>query len=138
VKYILDTNVWSRYLRDRGEDRSLRQRVDACLSDCQLSAVVLMELEYGAEKHPEIPVFRHRVEYLRARVPRIICFDEDAAAVAGWLRAHLANLKPNAQPIGSYDVLLAAQAISTKTTLVSANTSEFSRIPRLRLENWQG
>ncbi|MDR1817311.1 MAG: PIN domain-containing protein [Puniceicoccales bacterium] len=50
MKYIPDTNVWSRFMRERDEDRLLCQRLEEHLGDCYLSTIVLMELEYGAEK----------------------------------------------------------------------------------------
>ena len=39
--------------------------------------------------------------------------------------------------IGPYDILLAAQALAAALTLVTANTNEFQRVPRLTVENWQ-
>jgi tRNA(fMet)-specific endonuclease VapC len=39
-------------------------------------------------------------------------------------------------PIGPYDVLVAAQARQRDALLVTANTSEFARVPRLKLEDW--
>jgi tRNA(fMet)-specific endonuclease VapC len=38
--------------------------------------------------------------------------------------------------IGELDCLIAAQALSMKLPLVTNNTSEFARVPNLRLENW--
>ncbi len=40
-------------------------------------------------------------------------------------------------PIGPYDVLLAGQALALSLILVTNNTKEFSRVPGLRLEDWQ-
>jgi tRNA(fMet)-specific endonuclease VapC len=40
------------------------------------------------------------------------------------------------KPIGAYDLLIAGQALSHKATLVTANSSEFSRIRGLRLLDW--
>jgi tRNA(fMet)-specific endonuclease VapC len=89
-----------------------------------------------ARRNEDIPVFRQRIEILRKRVIRVLPFDDAAACVSGWARAFLANLKPNAQPIGAYDVLLVGQAISEGAVLVSANITEFQRLPMLALENW--
>jgi len=46
-------------------------------------------------------------------------------------------MRPNAQPIGHYDVLLAGHAIALGATLVSHNTREFMRVPGLAIEDWQ-
>ncbi len=109
--YLPDSNVFSRYLRGRPGDARLCDRLEASLAGCRLSAIVLMELEYGAAKQSSIPAFRER--------------------------AHLAGLKPNAQPIGPYDALLAGQALALGAVLVTHNTREFMRVPGLSAEDWQ-
>jgi len=45
-------------------------------------------------------------------------------------------LKPLGIPIGNYDVLIAAQARRRGLTLVTANVSEFGRVPGLVVVNW--
>jgi tRNA(fMet)-specific endonuclease VapC len=137
VIYLPDTNVWSRYLRDRREDAVLCDRVEFHFNDCRLAAIALMELEYGAAKRPDIPAFRDRILQLQALFPEVIPFGSAAAYHAGYVRAHLAMLRPNAQPIGPYDALLAGQALAIGATFVTQNTTEFSRVPGLACENWQ-
>jgi len=39
--------------------------------------------------------------------------------------------------IGPYDVQIAAIALTNNCTLVTHNTSEFSRVPGLVLEDWE-
>lgn len=135
--FLPDTNVFSRYLRDRAEDAALCDRLEHSLFNCRLSAIALMELEYGAAKRPEVAVFRERVARLKMIFPRVEAFDEAAAHHAGFVRAYLANLKPNAQPIGAYDVLLAGHARALGAVFVTQNIREFSRVPGLGVENWQ-
>lgn len=53
------------------------------------------------------------------------------------MRAFLANLKPNAQPIGAYDTLLAGQALALGAVCVTHTVNEFSRVPGLNVKNWQ-
>lgn len=134
--YLPDTNVFSRYLR--GEDERIKAKLEANLRFCRLSAVVLSELEYGAAKRPDLPVLRMRV----ARLCEIIADEADYtcadAVVYSVVRAHLARLKPNAQPIGPYDLMLAAQALRLGAVLVTHNTAEFARVPHLVVEDWQG
>jgi tRNA(fMet)-specific endonuclease VapC len=59
------------------------------------------------------------------------------AVFYGAIRAHLAQLKLNALPIGPYDLMLAAQALRLGAILVTNNTSEFTRVPHLSVEDWQ-
>jgi len=131
-----DTNVISRYLR--GRDRKLKERLLVALEDCRLSTIVLMELEYGVAKRPDIPGLRSRLGLLREMFPAVAGFDEEAAFHAGQARAHLATLRPNAQPIGAYDVLLAGQVLALGATVVTHNTAEFSRVPGLGVEDREG
>lgn len=137
MTYLPDTNVWSRFLRDRREDAALCDRVEANLRDCRLAAIALMELEYGAAKRPDVPAFRERILQLQSLFPEVVPFGSAAAYHAGYVRAHLATLRPNAQPIGPYDALLAGQALAIGATFVTHNSAEFSRVPGLACENWQ-
>ena len=133
--YLPDTNVFSRYLR--GEDERVKLRLEAKLRFCRLSSVVLSELEYGAAKRPNLPTPRTRVRRPREILGEeadYVCAD---AVVYGGVRAYLARLKPNAQLIGPYDLMLAAQALRLGAVLVTHNAAEFARVPQLLLEDWQ-
>ena len=61
-------------------------------------------------------------------------FDIAAAAEAARIRA---ALEATGKSIGPYDLLLAGHARCLGLTLVTNNTSEFSRVHGLSLENWQ-
>lgn len=61
-------------------------------------------------------------------------FDDRAAEEYSLIRPHLTGL---GQIIGANDLLIAAIAVSNGMMLVTHNTSEFSRVPRLTLEDWQ-
>jgi tRNA(fMet)-specific endonuclease VapC len=49
------------------------------------------------------------------------------------VRQHLEKI---GRPIGSNDLLIAAHALELGSTLVTDKVREFSRVPRLRIENW--
>ncbi|MBK8476579.1 MAG: PIN domain-containing protein [Opitutaceae bacterium] len=132
--YLPDTNVYSVFLRQK--DERLFGHFNALLPSIVLSSVALMELEYGAAKSG-LCVHRTRVDQLVAMLGGAIAFDANAAREAGRIRAYLARLRPNAQLIGPYDVLLAGHALSIGATLVTANRREFDRVPGLTVESWQ-
>lgn len=134
--YMPDTNAWSRYLRGRREDRVLLDRLEQHVGELVLSAIALMELEYGAAKRPDVPAFRTRVERLRENFS-VAAFAEDAAFHTGAVRAQLATHRPQAQPIGPFDNLLAGHAIALNAVFVTHNTGEFRRVAGLRVEDWQ-
>lgn len=133
--YLLETNALSQLLR--GRDRGLLGRARANLLDCRLSAVALMELHYGAARRPDIPAFAERLKVIRQMFADVEPFDEVAALQAGRVRAYLSTLKPNAQPIGHYDVMLAGHALSLGAIVVTHNVDEFKRVPGLVVEDWQ-
>jgi tRNA(fMet)-specific endonuclease VapC len=135
VIYLPDTNVFSRYLR--GIDAGIKAKLEANLRFCRLSSVVLSELEHGAAKRPDVPAFRHRVQKLRVLIADEADYTCADATYYGFIRVHLARLKPNALPIGPYDLMLAAQALRLGAVLVTNNTAEFARVPGLGTENWQ-
>lgn len=130
--YLLDANVCITLLR--GTDPLLLQRINAKLpGDIALSSIVLAELSYGAALSKQ-PVLEQANVDAFARPYVCLPFDEAAAKVTGNLRAQLRKL---GTPIGPYDLMIAAIALVNNLTLITHNTSEFSRVPGLPLEDWQ-
>lgn len=76
---------------------------------------------------------RLRVDQLRQQFVSI-SFHDLAAEQCGFLRAHLASL---GMPIGPNDLMIASIALAHNLILVTNNTSEFSRVPGLLVEDWQ-
>jgi tRNA(fMet)-specific endonuclease VapC len=63
----------------------------------------------------------------------VLEFDHEDAKRAGEVRAILAT---RGTPIGPFDVLIAGQAKARNRTLVTNNSSEFSRVAGLQTEDW--
>ena len=133
--YLPDTNVFSRYLR--GEDPGIKEKLEGNLRFCRLSSVVLSELEYGAAKRAEVPAFRARVIRLRQLMTAEVDYTCEDAIFYGAVRAHLGRLRPDAQPIGPYDLMVAAQALRLGAVVVTHNREEFACVPGLVCEDWQ-
>ena len=97
--------------------------------------MVVTELQYGVCRcAPEYRAANQRmVDELRTNYVSIP-FDDAAAIAAAELRALLAA---TGQPIGPYDLLIAAIARTHGLTLVTNNRSEFERVPGLTLADWQ-
>lgn len=133
--YLLDTNVLSRLAR--GIDHAIADKVARHVDDCVVSAVTWYELEYGAARSPEPVKSRQRLALVRAIFPFVRAFGEDEAAEAAAVRVYLEILRPNAQPIGPHDVLLAGHALALGAVVVTHNVREFTRVPRLVVEDWQ-
>lgn len=130
--YLLDTNVCVRYLN--GRSLSIRERLQATnVEDIVLCSVVKAELFYGAMKsnNPQ-RTLANQQQFLSLFVS--LPFDDKAAAIYGRIRATLAT---QGTPIGSNDLQIAAIALAHDLTLATHNTGEFSRVPGLRLEDWE-
>lgn len=131
MKFLLDTNICIYVIKQK--PISVKQRFQAAnSSDMGISIVTLAELEYGAAKsqNPE----RNRKILTTFCVPfEIVGLSEEDARILGNIRA---NLERRGLPIGSYDLLIAAQALSRSLTLVTNNVREFQRIEGLIIENW--
>jgi tRNA(fMet)-specific endonuclease VapC len=128
MTWLLDTNtIIALFKREPDVWRQVEARdPDACA----ISSIVAHELYYGAFKSQRRAENLARVDGLRLAV---IEFDSDDARASGEVRA---MLDLAGTPIGSYDVLIAGQALSRQLTLVTRNLREFERVPGLRLERW--
>lgn len=133
--YLLDTNVLSRLAR--GVDKQITEKVAKHVDDCILSSIAWYELEYGAARSSDRVRSAERLTLLRSVFPFVRVFGEEEAGEAASVRTYLETLKPNAQPIGPHDVLLAGHALALGAVLVTHNVREFSRVPRLAIEDWQ-
>ncbi|KXF78261.1 twitching motility protein PilT [Paramesorhizobium deserti] len=128
--YLLDTNILIAALKGQP---AVRERLESLsLSNMRLSAIVLGELELGAEKSAHGERSRARLAALVERLP-FVGLDAEATRQYGRVRA---LLERHGTPIGANDTWIAAQALAIKATLVTDDQREFSRIPDLPLENW--
>jgi tRNA(fMet)-specific endonuclease VapC len=129
--YLLDTNICIYIINNN--PRTVVEKIKQLKpSQVKLSAISIGELEYGVSKS------RNRERNRNALVGfvsgfDILPFDDNDAEVFGIIRA---ELEKRGQVIGSYDMQIAAQAISNDLILVTNNTREFERIKKLKLENW--
>ncbi len=131
MRYLLDANAVIALLNDTTSPIARRIRRYAP-RDIGISAVVIHELYYGAFKSQRVDTNVTRVDGLQFPV---LEFDQEDARHSGEIRAHLAS---KGMPIGPYDVLIAGQAKARKLTLVTHNTTEFQRVPGLKVEDWKG
>jgi tRNA(fMet)-specific endonuclease VapC len=134
LSYLLDTNTWIAFLRWQNPGvltRLKRHPADEIL----LCSVVVAELWFGAERSD--PARRSNniklVDELVAKYASLP-FDDLAARDYAVIRSHLAN---SGQLIGPNDMMIAAIVRKQGVTLVTNNTTEFSRVPGLSIEDWQ-
>jgi len=130
LRYMLDTNLCIRVLRDRPQ--AARARFNAEADALCISTVVLAELLHGAGKSAKPVENRCEVERFAARL-EVLAFDAEAAAHAAEIRT---TLERQGQVIGAYDLLIAGHARSRGLVVVTGNLGEFSRVAGLRSEDW--
>jgi len=132
MRFLLDTNVCVDYLN--GRHPSVIDRIqEADPADLATSAVVAAELRYGAE-HSRHPRRNHaRLDVLLAELA-VLDFDPAAAKAYAGVRQRLEN---RGEPIGPYDMMIAAHALSLGLVLVTDNVREVRRVRSLKIENWR-
>ncbi len=129
MKYLLDTNAVIALISRRNRiDRRVRDERPNAFG---LSAIVAHELYFGAFKGRRTRETLVRITGLGFE---LVAFEEADARCAAEARALLAAA---GRPIGPYDLLIAGQALSRDLTLITHNTREFSRVPGLRIEDWE-
>ncbi len=128
--YLLDSDVCIALLRGRA---GVLTKLAAIPPDsCAISSISVYELFVGVAKCQQPERERAKIEALLGSL-QVIEFDQIAAECAAAVRAQLESV---GTPIGSYDTLLAGQALAEGLTLVTANVREFSRVSGLTIENW--
>jgi len=130
--YLLDTNIISHAIRDL-KGNCHRKIVEADQKMICTSIIVAAELRFGILKRGASTLFS-RVEDFLSRIS-VRPFDGDADRAYAEIRV---GLERTGQPIGANDMWIAAHALSLDAILVTDNTTEFSRIAKLRIENWIG
>jgi tRNA(fMet)-specific endonuclease VapC len=122
MKFLLDANMIIKVSTGVGE--KLLARVAECdEGDMVTSSIAFAEAAYGSLNNKPPPV-----EQLRAFVEEVpvLSFDYKAALAYATLPFKRA----------SYDLLIAAHALSYDLILVTDNEKQFADVPGLRVENW--
>lgn len=131
--YLLDSNVWIGLVRRSSAALASRFQAMAPSADIRVCSVVCAELWYGCARSAKPAANRAALKALIAPFSSLP-YDNAAADHFVTIRCHLEAL---GQPIGPYDLQIAAIALANVCTLVTHNTSEFNRVPGLVIEDWQ-
>lgn len=134
MNYLLDTNAVVALLRNKPTGVRERYRQAEAAGDyLAVSSVVLFELWYGVAKSSQVRENTDRLRVLLSGAMDLLDFDDEDAETAGHIRA---TLEKSGTPIGAYDLLIAGQAVRRELAVVTANTSEFARVPGLDWVDW--
>ena len=129
--YLLDSNICI-YIINQSPKQVVNHIKKLKIHQIKLSSISLAELEYGVSKSRNREKNRNALINFASAFD-IVEFNDNDAEVYGLIRA---ELEQKGQVIGPYDMQIAAQALTRDLILVTNNTAEFVRIPKLKLENW--
>ena len=131
MKYLLDTNICIYIIKNKPQS-VLNRFLSIPNTQFAISSITVAELFYGVAKRqfPE----KNEIAIKNFLLPlTILSFDENAAEYFGKIKA---NLEKKGTPVGGFDIMIAAHAISENLTLITNNEREFNRIEGLKVENW--
>jgi len=129
-RYLLDTNILSDLVRNP-QGLVAQKIADVGEKSICTSIIVAGELRFGANKLDSKRLTTQLNSILSAI--EVLPLEEPADRRYGELRA---DLERRGAAIGPNDMLIAAHALMLDCVVVTANEREFSRVPRLKVENW--
>lgn len=133
MRYLLDTSTVSALSRPRPPE-ALLTRLQRHDGHYALASLVISELRYGAQRHPD-PLRRERlnafVNQVAASAP-VLPFD---ARAAEWLGMERARIEANGRVIDLADLVIAATAAANQLVVVTANVRHFEPL-RVEVEDW--
>ncbi len=130
-RFMLDTDTCS-YIMKRSNHALLKRLRKIPVNDVCISVITKSELLYGVEVSPRRQQDEAALNGF-LRYVEVLDFADEAALAYADIRA---QLKSRGTMIGANDLFIAAHARSLGLTLVTNNTREFRRVPRLAIENW--
>lgn len=128
--YLLDTNILSDLVK-KPQGRVTEKIASLGNVEVVTSIIVASELRFGAAKKGS-NALSNQIEQILSAID-VIPYDIPADQHYAKLRNHL---EKSGTPIGANDMLIAAQALANDLIVVTANVREFSRVPKLVVENW--
>jgi tRNA(fMet)-specific endonuclease VapC len=132
--YMLDTNICSFIMRER--PRLLLDHLQKTVelqNSMAISVITYYEMLLGTIGRNASPRHARIVEAFVARLSTILPWERSAAEEAARVKWDLAA---KGTPIGGNDTMIAGHALAADCVLVTNNTREFSRVAKLRLEDW--
>jgi tRNA(fMet)-specific endonuclease VapC len=133
VRHVLDTNAVSALMR--GDHRVMARLQRVPRASVVIPQPVFAEIAYGIARLPR----SRRRQSLQERLDLIrseIISAEWTDAVSQTFGDIKAELERKGERIEDFDAAIAAHAVATDATLVSANAHHMRRIRGLHIEDW--
>jgi tRNA(fMet)-specific endonuclease VapC len=131
MPFLLDTNAASSLIR--GVDSKIRSQFNAVTdTTVAISVITEAELRYGIAKNQAATRLK-RLVILFLEGTQILPWTSAEALVYADMRAQMMR---NGKVLSELDSLIAAHALSTGCTLVTADKA-FAMVPNLKTVNWE-
>ncbi|MGJ3244654.1 MAG: type II toxin-antitoxin system VapC family toxin [Elainellaceae cyanobacterium] len=129
-QYLLDTNILSDLVRH--PQGRVFQHIATVREDTVCTTIIVAcELRFGAAKSGSSRLSQ-QLERILEVLP-VLSLESPVDQHYAEIRTHL---EQSGTPIGPNDLLIAAHALAFNLTLITGNTREFERVPKLNLDNW--
>jgi tRNA(fMet)-specific endonuclease VapC len=129
MTYLLDSNICIHLFRGRQDVYEKLNHVN--IEKCSISEITYLELLYGAECSTN-PLKNKKIISEFISTVRVIPISDTIERFA----VEKSKLKKKGLLISDFDLLIGVTALIYKFILVTENTREFERIPKLKFENW--
>ena len=130
MNWLLDTDICIYWLK--GGQEIEKRIMQVGLGNLRVSFITISELYYGAFKSQRTPDNVSLVEILEEKLA-VIESDSGICSTFGKLKA---QLEKQGKIIDDADLFIAACALVTDSVLVTNNEKHFSRVKKLKIENW--
>ncbi len=130
--HMLDTDTASYLIKKKSPELQAKFAEIEPSRIC-ISVMTRAELQYGLKRLPAYHRL-HLVVRQFLKIVRVLPWDNEAA---DWFAEIRHQLIRTGQPIGEFDMMIAAHSLSASAVLVTNNTRHFERIEApLMLTNW--
>ena len=131
--YLLDTNILSELIKKHPNHHFIKHLQSNSSESLFTSCICVMELRFGSALRKDFESFWQNIEREILSRINVMPFGNEEGLIAGDI---LADLRKKGLPVGIEDVLIASTALRHRLIMVTANVRHFSRIKRLKVENW--
>jgi len=129
AKYIIDTDIASYAIK--GVKNVIENFIMHDNDDLYISSITNAELMYGAVRKNSVKLKNTVTSFVKRLI--MVDFNEVCSNLYADIRT---DLEESGTALDHMDILIAATAISINATLVTHNVKHFSKIKRLKVEDW--
>jgi len=131
TRYVLDTDTCIYWLNGETSIRdNISRRAPLSLNT---TMITYAELKFGAYNSKRTEENLRNIQNFIKGVP-VLPLNREASDAFGSIKA---RLRRKGQPIGDFDILIAAITLSFDAVLVTNNMAHFQRVEELRCESWR-